>query len=505
MAPPVGREKDVSPTIDTEYRRSCINDLIDTLEKERKNADKSGKSSIDKYISNLQSSYGIPESQDSIKTKEDCDNMFSSNQDDFKECGKIDTKKARGCYKSAPAEDGIMQSEAMQMATPLLGMVSGADTLLGAYTAMNDQPSCYLSKDDFIAKEDKLNDQKKDLEEKIKKNMEDAETAQNDYSAKLKDWAEKEGAIADRLEAIPGETAENKDKLDSAKVKVKMEADSKYAAILDQMSEMRSKYNQMVDQKSVAMAENNEFSVHDKCAEIAVGNDPAKQKASPQPSAQVQASFAGAFAQGKILTTNIQKRYDNCVNVERKKIKALQNQYESGLKSIKSKLDSYETVLGKIDAEKLMAEQEINKQIAKLATSADAEIKKLARDYQRIQADKTNEQTLLKQKLARLESENKKNSQQLAILGMKLQAYQSKRPPKNSDGKSMAELMDQCGERWDIILKGYKESCCSDGIRYTGTGSAMCKAKYSDFTVDPPKKEKATPAKSSNSDKTKKP
>ena len=43
--------------------------------------------------------------------------------------------------------------------------------------------------------------------------------------------------------------------------------------------------------------------------------------------------------------------------------------------------------------------------MAKLATNADAEIKKLAREYQRIQSDKINEQTLLKAKLGRLASE----------------------------------------------------------------------------------------------------
>lgn len=474
-------------------RFECDNDKLAFKCEEEKND----------FIRRMQVNYEISENPNDTKLKERCDNAYASIEDDVKECSKLNMKTARSCFKSASTEDSFMQGETMQMATPFLSMVSGADTLMGMYSAMNDNPSCRLSKEDFRANEEKLDTQKKELEDKIKDNMKDAEEAQSSYSEKLKDWAEQEGKIADRLEAIPGEKEDNTDKLNSEKVKVKMQADAKYNAVVEQMGELRRKYNDMIDAKSVALADNSDFAIHDRCALAATtGGDPNKQKntATAIPTQAVQNSFSGAFAQGKILTTNIQKRYDSCINSENKKQKRIENTFAREMSAIKSKLQSYDAILGQINEEKRLAEQEIIKQIAKLAVNADKEIRALAREYQRIQADKTNEQSLLKQKLARLESENKKNQQQLAIIGMKLNHYQGKKPPKNNDEKSMEDMMDQCGENFRVKLDNFKikQQCCTvkDNMGkdkptgYSGTGSALCEKDYDDFEVDPPKKEK---------------
>ncbi len=417
--------------------------------------------------------------------KEKCDNIFTEEKDNINECKKLDMKQANACAKSAQDDGGIMQNDTMQMATPLLSMVSGADTLYGLYTAMNDKPACRLSKADFTAEKDKLETQKKDLEDKIKENMKDSETAQSEYATKLKEWAEQEGKIADRLEAIPAEKEDSKDKLDGEKVKTKMQADSKYNAVVDQMGEMRRKYNELVDARSVAMAKSSEFAFHDFCSEVAVGNDPTKQKPSNQPSHTVQAQFGGAFAQGKTLATNIQKRYDACMNEKRASNRQVTNSFANELSAIKAKLQSYEGVLGQINEEKRLAEQEINKQIAKLAVSADAEIKKLARDYQKIQADKSNEQALLKQKLNRLATENKKSQQQLAIMGMRLQAFAGKRPPKTTDDKSMDDMLTQCGPDFLSRFGDFKNTCCASGS-YKGSGASACKTGIADFTATLP-------------------
>ncbi len=113
------------------------------------------------------------------------------------------------------------------------------------------------------------------------------------------------------------------------------------------------------------------------------------------------------------------------------------------------------------------------------------EAKKKAAEYQRIQKDKSNEQNLLRQKLERLSAENKKHSQDLAILAMKLSAYSGKKPPKSTNDKSMAEMMDQCGANFISMISAFKRQCCNG--RYTGAGVSVCKMSYKDFEADVPK------------------
>lgn len=473
------------PVPDDMARRDCASKLVRELENNRKKCgekDKACKENIDQEINDINKVFQIPESQSNQKLKDTCDAMYEASRDDINACKKLDMKTARACAKSG---GGIGQSEELEMARPLLSSVNGADAMLSMYTTMNDKPGCYLSKSDFFAQEEKLQDKVTTLQDKIKENMEAAETAQTEYADQLKEWAQQEGEIADRLEAIPGETEESKDRLSSEKIKIKMQADSKYNTMLDQIGELRRKYNDMIDAKVVALAENSDFALHDRCSEIAVGNDPAKQKASPQPSATVQASFAGAFAQGKAIAAKMQNRYNACMNTERKKQKRVENTFTSELLAIKSKLQTYDNVLGQIAEEKRLADEELNKQIVKLAAAADAEIKKLARDYQKIQADKQNAQVLLKQKLDRLTVENKKNQQDAAIASMKLSAYSGKRPPRTTDDKSMAEMMDQCGAGFIDSIASFKNQCCASG-GYTGSGVGVCSIPISSFEADLP-------------------
>jgi chromosome segregation ATPase len=369
-------------------------------------------------------------------------------------------------------------------------MVNGADAILGIYSAMNDRPECYLSKEDFQAKEDKLDTQKKDLEEKIKDAMKEAEDAQTEFADQLAKWAETEGELADKLAAIPGESEDAKYKLSSEKVKIKMQVDSKYNGTIGKMGELRRKYNDMVSAKSVALAENSQFAIHDRCTIIATGGDPTKQSAAnPKPPQAVQASFAGAFAQGRALSANIQKRYDNCLNVEAKKLSRLESSFTSELAAIKADLQAAEASLGQLAEEKRMADEEIIREIGKIDIKASATVKEIQGKYQRIQTEKTNKQAALKSKLERLASETKKNQQQLAILQMKLSHYAGKSPPKNMDGKSMGDMLNQCGENYRVLLESFQTTCCKADYNYNGTGSSACRYKATDYTKPVEKKD----------------
>lgn len=481
---------------DVRSQAACARRINKELENRRKacaKGDTECKTDIDTLTGQVEVDFTLGDNKGETKRKERCESLYEDDKDIYKECAKVPAKQARSCSKTVNDSGGFMQSEEMQMATPMLGMVSGADTLLGIYSAMNDRPDCTLSKDDFKENENKLEDQKKDLEEKVKENMKDAEDAQTDYAQKLKDWAEAEGKIADRLNEIPNEKEDSMHKLDNEKLKAKMQADSKYSSMVDQIAETRRKYTDMVSAKAVALSENSSFAIHDRCAIVATGGDPAKQSnASAKPTTAVQGSFAGAFAQGKTLTANIQKRYDNCITTETLKQKRIESTFVNELASLKSKLTTYDSVLGQINEEKRLADQEIIYQMQNIEKNAAAEAKKLAAEYQRIQTDKTNEQTLLKQKLERLNSDTKKYQQQLAILAMKLSMYSGKRPAKYSDDKSMADMLNHCGEDFKNLLDNFKDNCCKPSA-FSGTGSSVCRMTYSDYSKPAPAK--VTPAK----------
>lgn len=481
----------VTSTADTGARAACAKMAIREIEKGRKSCgakDTECRASAEQAIDDLESVF-----KTDSRRKERCESLYEDDKDIYKECSKVSAKQARSCAKIASEDGGFMGSEEMQMATPMLGMVSGADTLLGLYSAMNDRPDCTLSKDDFKAQEDKLEEQKKDLEEKVKDNMKEAEDAQTEYSEKLKAWAEAEGKIADRLNDMPAEKEDAMHKLDNEKLKAKMQADSNYNSIVDQMGELRRKYNDMVSAKAVALAENSDFAIHDRCSIVATGGDPTKQNtANAKPTQSVQASFAGAFEQGKVLAVNIQKRYDACIKTESLKQKRVESTFISELSAIKAKLTSMDTQLGQINEQKRIADQQIIYQMQNIEKNAANEAKKLAAEYQRIQTDKANEQTLLKSKLERLNSETKKYQQQLAVLAMKLSMYSGRRPSKQADDKTMADMLNQCGESYSELLTAFQSNCCKPQA-YIGSGANVCRYTYTDYSKPAEKKPKQDP------------
>ncbi|GEM_PF-3082552 len=491
--PSAGANGAITSTADTGARAACAKMAIREIEKGRKSCDAKDtecRASAEQAIDDLESVFAVTESKTESRRKERCESLYEDDKDIYKECSKVSAKQARSCSKIVSEGGGFMGSDEMQMATPMLGMVSGADTLLGLYSAMNDRPDCTLSKDDFKAQEDKLEEQKKDLEEKVKDNMKEAEDAQTEYSEKLKAWAESEGKIADRLNEMPAEKEDAMHKLDNEKLKAKMQADSNYNSVVDQMGELRRKYNDMVSAKAVALAENSDFAIHDRCSIVATGGDPTKQNtANAKPTQSVQSSFAGAFAQGKVLAVNIQKRYDACIKTESLKQKRVESTFVSELSAIKAKLASMDTQLGQINEQKRIADQEIIYQMQNIEKNAANEAKKLAAEYQRIQTDKMNEQTLLKSKLERLNSETKKYQQQLAVLAMKLSMYSGRRPAKQADDKTMADMLNQCGESYSELLAAFQSNCCKPQA-YIGSGANVCRYTYTDYSKPAEKKPK---------------
>lgn len=492
----------ISGSADTDARSSCrlrmAQKLGDFIDERCEKANFLECNAIEAYRDLLNKQGGMPENVAEERLKDECDSVYQAETEKFRDCAKVDWKTASGCYKADSGEGsgGFMESDGMAMATPMLGMISGANTMLGVYQAMTDRPACYLNTSDFLAREDKLDDQKKDFEEKMRANTEKAEEAQTDYARKLKEWTSEEGKIADALEEIPGKKEEEGRKLDNEKVKLKMQADSKYSAVLDAMNELRAKYNDMVDAKSVALAENSAFTIHDRCVQESVASSNAAQAAkqgsnsrNAAPPSVVQGSLDSLFLVGSVNVKDSRQRYDSCIAREKTKQRTLESKVGRDLSAIKAKLLSYDKALGQIEQEKMLAEQEISYQIGKLAQDADKQTRNLARQYQQIQQDKTNEQALLKQQLERLQKENKQYQEQLTILSMKLSQFQGKKPPRNGE-KSVAEMMDQCGADFQKMLHSFQEMCCTRN--YRGAGKAICKQTYKNYTIDPPKREKPT-------------
>lgn len=473
--------------------KACINKVIRQIQLDKKtngcdklaDADSAKRekcSDLEQVLQNAYSTAGFdPSSIDVGGLGKQCQSEYDENSDLIKQCKSMDVAQAQKCLEPSSTEMDFMNTDQAASMGPLVGMVSGADTLLGVYTAMNDRPGCYLSKSDFRDNEKSLTDQKKEIEDAVKDNAEKAETAQSEFADKLKEWADQEKEISDRLADIPNEREEKLTDFDKQKADAKIQADGEKVKIVDQIAELRRKYNDMINQKAVTMAENDDFSIHDLCAAKAVGQDPTKkgqESNSPATMNKVNNSFSGAFMRGKVLTGNIQKRYDSCINVEKKKRTRIDAAYSADMGAIKGKIQSLESMLGQLEASAKVNEEYMNKKIEQYTKSLDAEVKKLALKYQQIQKDKATQQGLLQQKLKRLQEDNMKKQRELMVVKMKLQHYEGKKPPKNSD-KAMLEMADECGASYTDFVEFFKKNCC-DNRAYQGGGQFLCKYDLKD-------------------------
>lgn len=396
-----------------------------------------------------------------------CIEKLEEYDEKYKECRSAYDTMSDKCNGKGNME--IVDSDTLNNASPFLNMLSGADTMLDIYSAMNDKPGCYLPKSDFMDEKRDLKDEVKDLQDKIKENTEKAQEAQEAFAEKLKEWAEQEKEIADRLEEIPLEKDRKLGDLDKDKMKAKVEAESKYNAITDQILEMKRKYNELIDAQAVAMTDTSEFAIHDKCLNAIAKSEAEKNKNGAQQTATN--SFKGAFLLGKNVQVNKQKTYDLCMSRERKNAVRVEKSFINELNSMKHKMNSYDIMLGQIQEEKKSIDADIAKQMQQLQLSTDKEIKSLALKYQQIQQDKTNQQNLLIQKLKTLETDTKSLQQQVSVAKLKLQHFSNKTAPTNSD-KSVNTLIRDC-EDYPDFKEDFSSRCCND--TYQGKGKSLCK------------------------------
>lgn len=399
-----------------------------------------------------------------------CDDKYDDYNENYKECRPAYEKMSDKCNGKGDAE--IVDSDTLNMVSPLLSGVKGADTMLEVYSAMNDKPGCYLSKSDFMEQKGSLKDEVNNLEEKLKKNRDDGQEAQEKFADKLKDWAEEEKRIVDRLQEIPLEKENKLDELDKKKIKAKMEAQSKYNAIYDEILKTKRAYNELVDSQTVAMVDTSEFALHDKCLNSLAEADGKKNKNNVTAVPAVSKSFSGAFLLGKNADVYKQKAYDLCMTRERKNAVRISRQIINELNSMKQKLVTYDRVLGQIDDELKLLDADVTKQIARQEQSLNKEIQSLSIKYQQIQTDKTNQQNLLNQKLKSLDDDTKNIEKKISIAKLKLQHFTNKTAPTDSD-KSVTKQIEACEDFPDFKDSFYNKCCNND---YQGSGAKLCKS-----------------------------
>lgn len=422
-----------------------------------------------------------------------CDDKYDDYNTNYKDCRPAYEKMSDKCNGKGDAE--IVDSDTMNMVSPLLSGVKGADTMLEVYSAMNDKPGCYLSKSDFMEQKGSLKDEVNNLEEQLRKNRDEGQDAQEKFADKLKDWAEEEKNIVDRLQEIPLEKERKLDELDQKKIKAKMEAQSKYNAINDEILKTKRAYNELVDSQTVAMVDTSEFALHDKCLNSLSEADSKKNKNSAAAAPSVSKSFSGAFLLGKNASDYKQKAYDLCMKRERKNAVRISRQIINELNSMKQKLATYDRVLGQIDDELKLLDADVTKQIARLEQSQNKEIQSLSLKYQQIQKDKTNQQNLLMQKLKSLDDDTKNIDKKISIAKLKLQHFTNKTAPTDSD-KSVTKQIEAC-EDFPDFKDSFYDKCCNND--YQGSGAKLCKSF--EKTARKGKREKSS--KSSGSSKSK--
>lgn len=456
--------------------KKCDNDKVVKLRRllqEKKCKSESDGVSDSEVCENIKADIYQTDKEPSYKDKqkekltENCDKKFDTYKEEYKECRPAYDTMSDKCNGKGEME--IVDSETLNNASPFLNMLSGADTMLDIYSAMNDKPGCFLSKSDFMDEKRDLNEKVTDLKDKIKKNTEDAQTAQEEYAVKLKEWAEQEKGIVDDLEKIPV-TKENKlGELNREKTKAKIEAESKYNAIVDQLLELKRKYNELIDAQAVAMVDTSEYAIHKKCLNDLLKSQAEKNKNGAQP--MDSKLLSGAFLLGKSADMNKQQDYDLCKLRERKNAVRVERSFINELNSMKHKMNSYDIMLGQIQEEKKSIDAEINEQMKKLETSSNLEVQKLSRDYQQIQKDRETQQGLLMQKLKNLEKDTKALQQEVSIAKLKLQHFSNKAAPTNSD-KSVTTLIKEC-KSYPDFKDDYSSICCNDS--YQGQGKNLCK------------------------------
>jgi chromosome segregation ATPase len=401
-----------------------------------------------------------------------CEDKVSEYNEKYKECQPIVDRLGSKCVTSSKSE--LIDNDSLSTVTPFMSGIPAADTMLGVYEAMNLNPVCNASKSEYTEEKRDMRDQAKDIEDKLKNNRNDAQDAQEKFADKMKDWSEKEKKISDRLTDIPAEREQKLDDIDKEKLNKKAQLDSKYSSITDAMLELKKKYGELVDNQALSMEDTSEFAMHDRCLRGLEGKDDKSGKGGGVqviPTKTTTGDFAGAFLLGKTANKYKQQLYDNCMAKERKNAVRISNSIVRELNSIKTKLESMDGMLGQVQEEKGRLDSDAAKQIARLQTSLDNEVKKLSVEYQQIQQDKVTQKALLDKKLKDLENDTKTQQQKLVVLNMKLSRFKDKTVPPSSD-KSVMTSIGEC-RSVNSFMDNFKSQCCDND--YDGKGKYLCK------------------------------
>lgn len=399
-----------------------------------------------------------------------CDDKYDDYNENYKECRPAYEKMSDKCNGKGDAE--IVDSDTLNMVSPLLSGVKGADTMLEVYSAMNDKPGCYLSKSDFMEQKGSLKDEVKDLEEQLRTNIREGQTAQEEFSKQLKTWAEEEITIVDDLQKMPIEREKKIKELDKMKTKARMEAQSKYNTINDEILKTKRAYNELVDSQTVAMVDTSEFAIHDKCMNNLAEIDAKKSKSGATTAPSVSRSFSGAFLLGKNADVYKKKSYDLCMNRERKNAVRISRQIINELNSMKQKLVTYDRVLGQIDDDLKLLDKDVNDEIKSFDASQNQEMANKKLRYLKIQEDKKNAKNELDTKLKSLDDDTKNIEKKISIAKLKLQHFTNKTAPTDSD-KSVTKQIEACEDFPDFKDSFYNKCCNND---YQGSGAKLCKS-----------------------------
>lgn len=402
-----------------------------------------------------------------------CDIQFDTYNDDYKECRVSYENMKDKCTSKSDLE--VIDNDTMQATAPLMSMLSGADAILDIYGAMNENPQCSLSREDFKQERDSIKTDIKDIENQISDKTKEMQDAQEKYSEKLNEWADREREILDELNKIPVEKEKNRRKLDDQKVKMKIEAESKYNAVIEQMNTMTAEYNAIIQDQKGALYQASDFAMYDTC------NMEYEKRAKASGTTPVSNGLSGAFYNGNLKRNDKVNYMANCLKIQKQNAKRVETAFVNKLNSIKQKLESFDKMKGQIEEERKLADQAIAKDMQDLEYDAATKAASLQNEYKSIQDKKVKEQALLNQKLSTLKDEIAKLTRQASILKLRVQHYSTKAMPKNSD-KAVKALVDAC-EGIDGFKRNFLSMCC-DG-RYQGKGATSLCTSFSRTTTDP--------------------
>lgn len=413
-------------------------------------------------IDNLETSFNnkwtLP---DSPKEKR-CDQQYDTYNDEYKECRSSYERMKDKC--TSKSDLGLIDNDTLQATAPLMSMVSGADAILDIYGAMSENPQCTLSREDFKQERDSIKDDIKDIENQISDKTKEMQEAQEKYTEKLNDWADREREILDELNKIPIEKEKNRRKLDDQKVKMKIEAESKYVSVTEQINTLTAEYSSIIQDQKAAVYQSSDFAMYDTC------NMEYEKRAKAAGTVPTANGLSGAYYSGNLKKTDKVNYMANCLKVQRQNAKRVETAFVNKLNAIKNKIESMDRMRGQIEEERKLADKAIADEMKDLEYDAESKATSLRNEYQGIQQKKQQEQALLNQKLQTLSNEISSLKRKASVLSMRMQHYSTKTLPKSSD-KSVEALISDC-EGFDSFKNTFTSMCCSG--EYQGKGKSLC-------------------------------